>query len=188
MPRLSDGELAAVVVHAGWTGQDAVIAFAVARAESGGVPEQIGFIDHDDLGLFQVNRRYHPEVDRINWRDPVTNAQLAHQIWSSGGWGLWVTYKNGSYLRFLSAAQAAIKANPGGTIPIPTNPGFSIPGAQQFNAILDFFHLVSDRHTWIRIGEVVAGLLLVAVGLFHLTQPVIKPIAKAGITAAKVAA
>jgi hypothetical protein len=177
MARLTDNELAIIVLGSGWTGRDAAIAFSVAKAESGGITDRVGIIDHDDLGLFQINRRYHPEVDRINWRNGWDNARLAHDIWSRRGWGEWNTFKNGSYLRFMGSAEAAIKANPGGTIPLPGHPGLgSIPGAEQFSNVLDFLNLASNRNTWIRIGEVAAGILMVGFGLVYFAKPTVKPI------------
>lgn len=101
---------------------DPNLAAAVALAESGG---EIGQISHnpsppsDDLGLWQINDRSHPDwagtegvgsnqpgrsgsKRRRLTTEPDYNARAAYAI-SNGGksWSPWVAYTNGNYRQFL---------------------------------------------------------------------------------------
>jgi hypothetical protein len=90
----------------------------------------------------------------------------------------------GGYATKLQAAAVAARYNskpktqrvtPGSAPDAPsalTGPGGHIPGAGSItnplggiNAIGDFFNRLTQPNTWIRVGEVVAGLLLVYLGL-----------------------
>jgi len=42
----------------------------------------------NDLWLFQINDKYHPEVRNINWKDPKENAKLAYKIFKQA-WNSW---------------------------------------------------------------------------------------------------
>jgi len=92
-----------------------------------------------------------------------------------------------------AAAEAAVGSSTGTT---GTGPGIANPGNQAnqppanpltgITAIGDFFSRLTQASTWERIGEVVLGLILIAVGVAHITHAV--PIAtKVAATAAKVA-
>ncbi len=56
-------------------------------------------------------------------------------------------------------------------------------------AVGDFFQRLTQANTWERIGEVVLGLILIAVGVAHITHavPVATTVAKAAGTAAVIA-
>ncbi len=45
----------------------------------------------NDLWLFQINDKYHPEVRKYNWRNPEINTKLAYNIYkeSWNSWGPW---------------------------------------------------------------------------------------------------
>ncbi len=42
----------------------------------------------NDLGLFQINDKYHPEVRNINWQNPEENVRLAYKIFKQA-WNSW---------------------------------------------------------------------------------------------------
>jgi hypothetical protein len=99
-------------------------------------------------------------------------------------------------------AQAkAVANNPGLTIPVPGMPGSEnvtvptstagIPNPLAGTAAIgDFFNRLTQKNTWIRVGEVLAGLVLIWIGLNALTRDtaVGRGIQSAKRTATKVAA
>ena len=99
---------------AGWSGADLEVAVAIAMAESGGDPQALntanrnGSVDH---GLWQINSVHAGLLADGDWRDPVSNARMAHAVWSQAGqsWTPWVTYKTGAYLAHLSSATPLLQ-------------------------------------------------------------------------------
>lgn len=85
-----------------------------------------------------------------------------------------------------AAAQAAVKAGkvtgdqPTGGALIS---GAAIPGLTD---IANFFDKLGEANTWVRVGEVVLGLVLIAAGIAKITHavPVATEVAKAAGTAA----
>lgn len=76
----------------------------------------------------------------------------------------------------LQAMQAAIRANhwppananAGGASPVPgqiSNEAGKAANVTGVTAIGDFFNRLTEENTWIRVGEVLAGLLLLYLGL-----------------------
>lgn len=126
MPVISDTQIAAVAINAGWTGNDAVIAVAVALAESGGNTEATNSNTNGstDYGLWQMNT-IHAGDDSIGtgagffppgvgWKNPIQNALAAHSLQKRrGNWGDWTTYNNKAFGVYLPRGQAAVAANPG---------------------------------------------------------------------------
>jgi hypothetical protein len=118
---------------AGFTGENFVVAVAVAMAESRCDPAAQGVNPgHSiDRGLWQINDYYHPDVSDTCAYDPLCNARAAYRISDSGtDWTPWSTYKSGSYLQFMSQARAAI-----GAPPVPVLPSKSINGDKYDDAI-----------------------------------------------------
>jgi len=74
-----------------------------------------------------------------------------------------------------AAALTAAKAGKG-SVQQNSNPlsgGASTTGAQNWYAgISNFFQGLTDANTWIRVGQVAVGLVLVAVGLARITHAV----------------
>ena len=118
MVMLTPTQIAAVAYQAGFTGQDQIIATAVSIAESGGNTEVIS--PTQDYGLWQINMPAHNgDGGRMpadffppgtKWKDPLTNGEVANDIWSRAGrtWRDWSTFKSGAYQKFLSGAQLAV--------------------------------------------------------------------------------
>lgn len=110
-------EIAQAAKNAGFTGEDLVIAVAVALAESGGdaqaynpetaagTPEGQG-----SYGLWQIYLKAHPEFLGSNLYDPNVNAQAAYSVWQRSGWGAWSTYNSRTYLTHVVTAAGAVLA------------------------------------------------------------------------------
>jgi hypothetical protein len=109
-------QVAQLAQQAGFSGNDWVIAVAVAEAESGGWTHA-RLINTDcsvDRGLWQINSYWHGEVSDSCAFDPTCNAQSTHTIWANGGWSQWTTYINGAYQSHMAEAQAAVNQVGGG--------------------------------------------------------------------------
>jgi hypothetical protein len=111
---LSLAQIAQYAAAAGFTGEDLVIAVAVARAESGGRTD----IDNEglnadgsiDYGLWQINSVHQANgFDPSRAFDPTYNAQWARIVFMNAGasWTPWTTYTNGAYREHLDAAREA---------------------------------------------------------------------------------
>jgi hypothetical protein len=113
---LTTVRVAQLAQQAGFSGNDWVIAVAVAEAESAGWT-RARLINTDcsvDRGLWQINSFGHGEVSDSCAFDPTCNAQGAHTIWANGGWTQWTTFNNGAYRSHLAEAQAAVDQVRGG--------------------------------------------------------------------------
>jgi hypothetical protein len=109
-------QVAQLAQQAGFSGNDWVVAVAVAEAESAGWTHA-RLINTDcsvDRGLWQINSYWHGEVSDGCAFDPTCNAQATHTIWANGGWTQWTTYNNGAYQAHLAEAQAAVNQVGGG--------------------------------------------------------------------------
>lgn len=100
---------ARAALRAGWTGDDAVTAVAVAGAESGWRHDAAND-SSTARGMWQTMMSYHrPKYHGAAWEDPYANARVAHQIWrDAGGWSPWTVYTSGAYRSKLGAARAAV--------------------------------------------------------------------------------
>ena len=186
MSVLSANQIAGYAVKAGVTGQNVVIATAVALAESSGNSDAQSPPNRDgshDLGLWQINDKAHAELlGSHNWRDPADNAAMMFTI-SNGGtnWRPWSTFNNGKYRAFMAQAASATPDTSvtGGVITAGNND----PGP--FSALQNFAQIISDPRTWVRFGMVIGGgyLILTAV---HMSKPL--PIPSVAKFAAKAAA
>ena len=104
--------IAAYAHTAGFSGNDLVIAVAVAKAESGwdysakGGPNSNGSYD---WGLFQINDVHKPSAEVKT--SPLANARAAFGIYSRAGktFKPWAAYNNGSYKKYLAEANAAVQ-------------------------------------------------------------------------------
>lgn len=118
MSNLSTPQIYALNRQAGFSRPQAIIATAIAFAESAGNPTAIG--DRgvpgpgaESVGLFQIN--YLPSRDaKVAYRDPkanldpLTNAKSAFLISNSGkNFSPWTTFTNDAYKKYLPQATAA---------------------------------------------------------------------------------
>lgn len=96
----SQKQLQSLWVQAGGNPNFALIASAIAMAESGGQPNAT---DNDsngttDRGLWQINSTHGAQ----STYDPLANARAAIAISSNGSnWGAWTTFTSGAYLKFM---------------------------------------------------------------------------------------
>ncbi len=118
-PRLTLAQAYALARAAGFGPLEAVVAAAIAKAESGlrvaahnlgspGRPE-------DSRGLWQINVRAHPWADPARLlADPSYNAQAAYRVYVNAGrrFTPWTVYTSGAYQANLDAARAAAASLP----------------------------------------------------------------------------
>ena len=108
----SPGAVVAQAAHdAGFTGNDLVIAIAVAKAESGWQPSAISPRNADgtkDCGLWQINSIHRDLLRKSSCSDPKANARMARQIWQNahGSWSPWVTYQHHKHAQFMAEARS----------------------------------------------------------------------------------
>lgn len=129
MKALSPASIYSLALSAGFTGESAITATAIALAESGGRPDAIGDINNpvpgaSSVGLWQIN--FHPDWNKVTYRDPkanlnpLHNAQSAFTISNHGAnFKPWTTYTQGIYKRFLATVRAAIAAPVAKPSPVP---------------------------------------------------------------------
>ena len=105
----SADQIAMYATNAGFSGNDAVIAVAVALAESGGNANAMGD-NNTSVGLWQIHTTAHPEFAGWNLRDPQTNANAAFRVYTAAGGTFvdWTTYNSGKSGDFLSQATSAV--------------------------------------------------------------------------------
>jgi hypothetical protein len=173
---VSDQAIAQYAAKAGFKGQNLNIAVAVALAESSGRTDVVNYLGC--VGLWQVYQRMHPKWSTAQLKDPAINAQAAYEISGNGvNWRPWTTYTSGSYQRFMSRAQNATKNAPNASDATTAIPGF-IPGAETINDVSHAVSILSDKQTWIRVGEVLLGTILILIALTLITAKKATPIAK----------
>lgn len=98
-------DLLALAQNAGFTGSMAVIAAAVALAESGGNPtaynpeREAGTPEgKGSYGLWQIYLHAHPEFEGQNLYDPETNARAAYKVYTDAeSFKPWTTFKTMAY-------------------------------------------------------------------------------------------
>jgi Lysozyme like domain len=105
---LSPAQIAAVAASAGCPSSQIPNAVAIAMGESSGNTAAHNPSGEDSWGLWQINRRAHPEYAVSTLTDPAGNAAAMMAI--SGGcqnWQPWGAFTNGSYRKYLPAATDA---------------------------------------------------------------------------------
>ncbi|OFV82828.1 MAG: hypothetical protein A2Y78_10150 [Acidobacteria bacterium RBG_13_68_16] len=180
---------------AGWSGTDLVTAVAIAGAESRYNATAVGKPNSNgsrDYGLWQINSVHNPTAQ--NWRDPATNARMAHKVWSDAGrkWTPWSAFKNRSYLLFWPASVAAVgvDASPAGDAAATVGSvGDTVSGAAgavpaALDQVGDVVEALGRQETWLRVAKVVTGTILVGVGVYLVARPVVEPAARAATKAA----
>ena len=121
--RIGDNQIAELALRAGFDQRQAVIATAVALAESAGSTAAVGDATirtpkwGSSIGLWQIRSLNDPmsgnEVDQMRDAmrlfDPDFNAQAAYAISGQGqNWQPWTVYKTGAYRQYLGRAQRAV--------------------------------------------------------------------------------
>lgn len=123
---------------AGFTGENLIIAVAVALAESGGDPRAVsppntvgkaaGSRDH---GLWQINDYYH-SFDKVLIYNAEYNAKQAFRIFTAGpprnSWNPWSTYRNGAYRKWMETARSAVEVSTSVALRPDVDTGNARPG------------------------------------------------------------
>jgi hypothetical protein len=105
---------ARAALRAGFRGDDAVTAVAIAGAESTYNRLAVN-ANSTARGMWQIMLSYHqPKFHGADWRNPYANAQVAHQLWLASGWQPWTTHTSGAYRAHLNEARAAVAKVSGG--------------------------------------------------------------------------
>jgi peptidoglycan hydrolase-like protein with peptidoglycan-binding domain len=115
MTQLTDIEIAEYALGAHFGAAQAVIAVAVALAESQGKNDATNTAGNhppsEDRGLWQINNYWHPEVSDAQAFDPASAAAAAYRISGQGmDWNAWTTYTSGTFRLYLQRAHAAVVA------------------------------------------------------------------------------
>jgi len=135
-------QLVALAEQAGFQGEAAAQAAAIAEAESGGNPNAVNPQSGAE-GLWQflpstwagLQRQGAIPARNAPWTDPQLQAQAAYAL-SRGGtnWSDWETWLTGAYRQFLPAAEAAL----GSVGSAPTGPA-SPPSIQTGAGVVPTF-------------------------------------------------
>ena len=122
---LKPEQIALAAQKAGFSGDNLVIAVAVAMAESRSDANAIGRLK--TYGLWQILSSAHPDMinpsnpDASRWFDAYVNAKFAWKISKSGTtWRPWSVYTSGAYEKFMTKAQAGVDlllSDPGSVTP-----------------------------------------------------------------------
>lgn len=120
MARYSMHQVAQLAHDVGWSYNEAIVATAIAWAESGGVTDAIGDVGLQtsvwgpSVGLWQI-RSLNSERGTGGVRDgkanlnPRINAIHAHAVWAAArSFKPWSTYLHGTHTRHLDAARKAV--------------------------------------------------------------------------------
>jgi hypothetical protein len=123
--RYNISQLVGLAQRAGFKGENAAVAAAVAMAESGGNTNAHNTKYPDNsYGLWQINMLDEPGYmlgaerrKKFNLKsnnelfNPVTNASVAYKLSGGSNFGAWSTYNDGLHIPFLPAARKAL-SNP----------------------------------------------------------------------------
>lgn len=175
----TDVTIAAAARNAGFPQDQLKTAVMVALAESGGNEFATNHNSNGtvDYGLWQINSVHTDALKLGDWRSPTVNAQMAHLVFTQAkSWSPWVTYKNNAYLKFEARAGTAVTAlglfqdaingvtaGAQGNIQDPST-------TSAIDTITNFFHFISDKHNWVRLGMILVGLLLINSVVFALLK------------------
>ena len=174
--KLSRAAVAQLARNAGFPDSEITMAVAVAELESGLDPNIEGKVDPRDKGLMQINSHYHPEVLRINWRNPQENMNLAFRIWSARhNWSEWHTAGAAALLKNSPSIQQAV----GSSHSVGDIAGAvvgAVPGAASAQQALSLAAKagtwINNPRNWIRVLYVIVGGALVVSALVVVVLPV----------------
>lgn len=110
-PRLSDRDVY-LLAASRWQGWRAIVATAIALAESEGWSKATGDLDKisgkwgPSEGLWQIRV---PAGGEGSMYDPARNVDAAYRLWEGRGWRPWGAFTNGAYLTRMGRARRASK-------------------------------------------------------------------------------
>jgi hypothetical protein len=189
---LSYAQVAALARNAGFPDDQIAMAVAIADLESGRNPNIEGRVDPRDKGLMQINSHYHPEVLKINWRNPQENMNLAFRIWSTRhNWSEWHTAGAAALLsKSPTITQAVGSSHSLGDIAGAAASGIGqVTGLDAAGNALSLAAKagtwISDPGNWLRVAYVILGGALLIGALIVVAQPVAGPLVKTAVKAIK---
>jgi peptidoglycan DL-endopeptidase CwlO len=121
---LKPAQIALAAQKAGFSGENLVIAVAVALGESSGNANAIG--RSKTYGLWQILASAHPSLispsnpDASRWYDAYVNAKFAYKISGGKNWKPWSVYNSGTYQKHMDKARAGVEqllSDPGSVTP-----------------------------------------------------------------------
>ena len=204
MTIFTTGQMTALAEKVGFSKADAKIMGAIGQAESSGdsnAHNNNPATKDDSYGLWQINMRYHThkELQIYSNNDlfiPLQNADAAHRIFKSQGFGAWSTYKNGAYKQYLSGATAdkatedklnqnSFQSSPIGQAEAAVTDQASAL-ANIANDIGKATIWISTPSNWVRVLYVVGGAVALIAGIAYIAKDTSagKALVKAGKTAA----
>lgn len=170
-------------------GDQSVVAAAVAMAESGGNPNAVNQ-DSDgshDVGLWQINS-VHGYSD-AQMKNPYYNVAAAKAVYDSSGWGAWTTHQSGAYKKYMLNPQQIAKLIQAGrlnedqgvglanaaanTEPSTVQSGANAIGNAVGSVAGGFGGIISNLESgkfWIMVLKILAGVILIGVGLYMLVK------------------
>jgi hypothetical protein len=147
---------------------------AIGMSESGGnaSADNTNSDGTRDAGYWQINQIHWRGLTESAVKDLTVNARLAMEVYQKQGFTAWTDYKNGKYRAHLSSAQNAVKSL--GTESVNTGiedvAGAEVVGdvVDKTGAVLEAgFNILSDASkwignpgNWIRIVQVVGGIVV----------------------------
>jgi hypothetical protein len=154
--------------------QDLITIVAIGMSESGGnaSADNTNSDGTRDAGYWQINQIHWRGLTESAVKDLTVNARLAMEVYQKQGFTAWTDYKNGKYRAHLSSAQNAVKSL--GTESVNTGiedvAGAEVVGdvVDKTGAVLEAgFNILSDASkwignpgNWIRIVQVVGGIVV----------------------------
>lgn len=165
MAAYNEQQLEQLWIEAGGKAALAPLMAAIAIAESGGNPNAHN--TSGAAGLWQILGQPFPG----NVYNPLTNAKMAVAKYNSQGLGAWATYTSGAYKQYLPPATTVNNSTGIGPLDDVANAigaPFNAAGAVVGDAIGttgQLIGLITSLQFWIRVGECIAGLILLVLGL-----------------------
>jgi hypothetical protein len=118
-----------------------------------------------DRGLWQINKRWHPDITDKCAYNPACSTMAASRISGLGtNFGAWTCYKSGAYKKHLAAAERAVDR-----VRKSTTPGdiAGAAGEQAKKVLVDplvavgqFLAILTKGQTWVRVLLVIVGAVI----------------------------
>jgi Lysozyme like domain len=172
---LSLDQLVSYAEGAGFSGDSANTAAAIAMAESGGDPDAINYSDPGgSYGLTQINGAAWGSSAEDTLGDPQEAFDQMFAI-SNGGTNFspWSSYNNGSYLPFLNSILGDDSADTGaeGNLLGGTTGGGTAAGLNALSS-LNPSSWIGDVESWFETGlYFILGIVLIGIGAFFIAKP-----------------
>lgn len=179
---LSDVEIARAARSGGFPDNFLVTAVAVALAESGGNPQATNHNTNGttDYGLWQINSIHQADLRGGEWSNPNDNARMAYAVFKRAGnsWWPWYAFRNGKHVQFMNRATQAVnslgssnspKADFSEAVTGAASGVFTPTGlTDTYEGLKKIATVLSQKNFWIRVGFVLAGLLVIIGGAIWL--------------------